>query len=308
MKIEGVVISCYKHDVSLTRLCVASIRLWYPDLAIWLLKDRQQGDFCTREIERHWRTRVYPSNRRAQGWGFGKLEAMTDLPERRLLFIDSDIVFAGPVIDRLEAFHEDVVVDKAEWSDSEIETQFFSLDRLSELDKTFKFPGWGFNGGQIIATTGCLRREDLDPYFDWDARVVKRPDVFKMGDQGLTNYIVQRKVQDGLLSLRREPFMVWPGKPTNVEHVRVADLTRGRGRPELIHWAGLRWGRQITEMPRSDILLHFEDLYYSSVPRGGLIRVWRRCAASVEARMLGPMKIRLTWMRDRLRSRRPFAH
>ena len=36
MKIEGVVIACYALDVELTRACVASVRFWYPDIAIWL--------------------------------------------------------------------------------------------------------------------------------------------------------------------------------------------------------------------------------------------------------------------------------
>ena len=51
MRIEGVAISCYRFDVDLTRLCVASIRFWYPHIPIWLLKDRQYGDFDTDEIE-----------------------------------------------------------------------------------------------------------------------------------------------------------------------------------------------------------------------------------------------------------------
>ncbi len=60
MKIEGVAISCYKFDVYLTRLCVASIRFWYPHIPIWLLKDRHYGDFDTREIEKYWNVQAYP--------------------------------------------------------------------------------------------------------------------------------------------------------------------------------------------------------------------------------------------------------
>ena len=41
MKIEGVAISCYHFDVELMQLCVASIRIWYPHIPIWQLKDRQ---------------------------------------------------------------------------------------------------------------------------------------------------------------------------------------------------------------------------------------------------------------------------
>ena len=76
MKIEGVVISCYRFDLELTRVCVASIRYWYPDIPIWLLKDRHYGDFSTHEIEKQWRAQVYPQREKTLGWGFGKLEVM----------------------------------------------------------------------------------------------------------------------------------------------------------------------------------------------------------------------------------------
>src|SRR5690242_19280319 len=95
MKIEGIVISCYPLDLELTRICVASVRFWYPHIPIWLLKDRRYGDFDTREIERYWNAQVYPSRQKIQGWGFGKLEVMSELPKRRLLFLDSDIVLVG---------------------------------------------------------------------------------------------------------------------------------------------------------------------------------------------------------------------
>lgn len=86
MKIEGVVISCYRSDLRLTRICVASVRFWYPDVPIWLLKDRHYGDFDTGEIEKYWNAQVYPTRQKTQGWGFGKLEVMTELPKRQLLF------------------------------------------------------------------------------------------------------------------------------------------------------------------------------------------------------------------------------
>ena len=62
MKIDGICIACYRHDVELTRLCVASIRYWYPDIPIWLVKDQKYGPFSTREIEKVWRVGVFASD------------------------------------------------------------------------------------------------------------------------------------------------------------------------------------------------------------------------------------------------------
>jgi len=291
MRIEGVVISCYAFDVQLTRLCVASIRFWYPHIPIWLLKDRQYGDFNTREIERYWNVQVYPGRQKNLGWGFGKLEVMTELPARRLLLLDSDIVFAGRVIDRLERFDEDLIVDKEDLDTTVVEGHFFPLGRLRQLDPKFEFPGYCFNSGQIVATTGRIRREDFDGLLDWQIRTVKHPEVFKMGEQGLVNYMVLRKAQDGKLTIRREPFMVWPGEAARAEHIQVRDFTPEGRHQELIHWAGLRWGKTLEEMPRSDILSYFEKIYYRRVPLGAWLREWRRARFRIDRTFITPLKI-----------------
>jgi hypothetical protein len=291
MKIEGVAISCYRFDVELTRLCVASIRFWYPHIPIWLLKDRHYGDFDTREIEKCWSVQVYPGRQKTLGWGFGKLEVMTETPARRLLLLDSDLVFAGRVIDRLERFDQDLIVDKCDFDATAIEVQFFLLDKLRQLDPEFAFPGYGFNTGQIVATTGRLSKQDFDGLLDWETRTVKHSEVFKKGEQGLFNYVVLRKMQHGQLTIHREPFMVWPGAAAHAEHIHLEDLTCDGRQQQVIHWAGLGWGKALEEMPRSEILLHFEDIYYSRVPLGAWLRQWRRLRLWLRHSFPAPLKI-----------------
>lgn len=290
MNIDGVVVFCYKFDLQHTRICVASIRIWYPGLPIWLLKDRRYGEFSTTEIERAWNVRVYPTVRRVQGWGFGKLEVLIQLPARRLLLVDSDVAFVGPVIDRLEQFDEDLIVDKEEFSPENIAVQFFALDKLQQLDPNFKFPGYGFNTGQIVANTGSLRREDFDGLVDWDARTVAHPEIFRKGEQGLLNYVVLRKMQQSSLSVRREPFMIWPGEVRRTSHIAVHDLHRDSPHQQVLHWAGLCWGRPLKQIPRSDILLHLEHLYYSRVPLGSYIRPLRKLDDWTARALIAPGK------------------
>jgi hypothetical protein len=289
MKIDGVVISCYVLDVYFTRVCVASIRLWYPELPIWLLKDRQYGDFDTREIESNWNVQVYPSRQRNLGWGFGKLEVLCEPPTRRLLLLDSDIVFAGRVIERLESYDEDIIVES--FDETAIEQEFFSLDALRKVDPSFNFPGYGFNTGQFVTTTGKITKDDFAGLVDWQTRAVMRPDVFKMGEQGVLNYVAQRKAEQGALTIRREAFMVRPGKGSRAKHIHVEDLNREGRHQELIHWAGLRWGKTLAEMPRSDILLHFEKLYYQRIKFGDWLKEWRLARFRIDRRFITPAKI-----------------
>ena len=290
MKIDGVIVSCYRFDLEFTRICVASIRFWYPDIPIWLLKDQQYGNFNTREIERYWNVQVYPAQEKL-GWGFGKLVVMTELPPRRFLFLDSDTAFAGRVLDHLEKFDENLIVENKDYAAiGEVEDQFFSLHEIHQLDPAFAFPGFGFNTGQFVATTGLVTKKDFDGLVDWQTRTVKHPEAFKKGEQGLLNYVALRKLQRGQLTLRREPLMVWPGEMDRAKHIQLADFTSEGRHHQVIHWAGLRWGKAPEEMLRSDILLHFQKIYYERVPLGTLLHTLRRARFRVQRGLLTPFK------------------
>ena len=288
MRIEGIVLSCYIRDVYFTRVCVASIRYWYPHIPIWLLKDHHCGDFSTREIENKWNVQVYPGLQKDLGWGFGKLEVLTSSPARRLLLLDSDIVFAGRVIDRLEQFNEDFVVES--FDETKIEEQFFSLSGLRQVDQAFEFPGYGFNTGQIVATTGKLTKQDFESLVNWQTRSIIHTEVFKMGEQGLLNYMVLRNVQKRKVTIRREPFMVWPGEASRAEHIQLKHIDPEGRQQQLIHWAGLRWGKTLDEMPRSEILLHFERMYYQRVRFGSWLKRWRLSIFRIDRSLITPFK------------------
>jgi hypothetical protein len=294
LKIEGVIISSYRYDVELTRICVASIRYWYPDIPIWLVKDRHYGDFGTREIEKHWRVQVYPERQKNLGWGFGKLEVMTELPRRRFLFVDSDTVFAGRVIEHLEQFDEDFIVENRDYAAAnQVEQEFFALTRLAALDSGFRFPGFGFNGGQIVASTGAITKQDLNGLVNWQTRRVEHPDIFRNGDQGLLNYLVLRKLQHQELTLRREPLMAWPGGEEAARHIQVSDFTPEGKHHQVIHWTGLRWGKTIEEMPRPEVLRHFEDIYYGPIILGSLKRRWRWTRFRIRRDFVDPLKAKI---------------
>jgi hypothetical protein len=277
--------------MDMTRICVASIRFWYPDIAIWLLKDKSYKNFNTREIERHWNVQEYPVETKNLGWGFGKLDVITDLPSRRILLLDSDTAFSGPVIDELECFAEDLIVESKDYvTSNQIETQFFSLEKLRKVDPSYRFPGFGFNTGELVVNTGVITKQDFDGLVDWRARRVKHPDVFRLAEQGVLNYIVHRKMQLGQLSVRRHPFMVWPGDIEDANRIKVEDLTSESQHRYVIHWAGMRWGKLPEEMPRPDVLLHFERLYYQRIPFGDILRYWRRAVFRFHRGVVSPLK------------------
>ena len=48
-----IVVCCHKKDYFLARICVASIRYYYPSILIELVKDEGNGKFNTTELEKN---------------------------------------------------------------------------------------------------------------------------------------------------------------------------------------------------------------------------------------------------------------
>ena len=77
--IERMYVAACAKDFHLTRLCVASIRFWYPDIPITLIPDFNAGQFDSRPLERDWNVDVFKAEIRNFGWGFSKLETCFSL-------------------------------------------------------------------------------------------------------------------------------------------------------------------------------------------------------------------------------------
>jgi lipopolysaccharide biosynthesis glycosyltransferase len=290
MKIEKIYIACHKYDLRLARICVASIRYWYPEIPIYLIKDHFNGNFSTAESERAWNVRVFETSKRIFGWGMSKLEPVFSDNGGRFLVLDSDTVFIGRVLDRLDEFSENFVVHFEEQPAQRVKEIYFDVDKLHEFDPTFIYSGHTFNTGQYVATGGILRREDFAAV-NWEVSppTLKDSEIFKNGEQGVLNYVLLKKAATSELTLASVPFMRWPGY--GIDDIDIGKFNDTSPYQNIIHWAGLTRPR-ISAMPRSDILEFFEDYYYSRISMGQLVKGWRSMGNSV-ANMKARTKRRL---------------
>jgi hypothetical protein len=266
-RIHRIYVAAHRGDLRLTRICVASVRTWYPQIPIFLLKDEVGGAFCTREIEEVWNVQLWPTAERTFGWGFIKLEPLFDSERVRYLMLDSDIVFLGRVIDALETFDADFVVQKELQPDQDVAPLYFDAAKIrASLNPHFAEPAFTFNSGQYVATSGLIRRTDFDDLVVWsEPRRVRYPEMFNPGDQGVLNYVVNEQCAAGTLSVARTPFMKW-GREEMAEF-DLAALDDASPYPFVIHWAGLKKVR-MGQMLRADILRHFERAYYARIDNG----------------------------------------
>lgn len=277
MPVNKVAIACFKKDLFLLRPCVASIRYWYPEAEIYLIKDYIQGKFSTREIEENFNVKTFPAQRKFFGWPWSKLAVILHDQKAKYLFLDSDVVLLGKVLDRLNEFDDDFIVTgvRETQSSHNINAHYIDMKKIETFDPAYRFPGFGFNGGQIVMTSGMLKETDFESVINFEPSITsKHPDIFKHGDQGPLNYGFAKAAQNGKIKLRYEDFWIWPGIPA-AQTIDLQSIKNKVGSPYVLHWAGLK-PVDFRKYKRYDILKFYEDYYYSKVPGGKAKKFWRR--------------------------------
>jgi len=265
MKIDRIYIAGHKLDLHFTQCCIASIRRWYPHIPITLIKDESCGSYSTEDLEHYSNVDCFKTPRKLLGFGFGKLEALFLPTKERCLILDSDIVFVGKVLEVLEQHDEDFIVADAPSPPAEVPLHYFDIARLNELDPMFKFSGFTFNSGQIVATTGLLKRADFEPVVNFsEPPTLRYPGTFAPGEQGILNYVLFKKLQEGKISLRRVSFMWWAGW-LDEKTVKTKKLTNSSPYPMLVHWAGFDQNASFDAIRNGHLLRHFESYYKSRI-------------------------------------------
>lgn len=284
---DCIYITAAAHDTRFTRICVSSVRFFYPDVPIRLLLGGKIHPASLEEVKSLWNVEVAAVPTGEYGWGFIKLEPLLQTNGRRFLVLDSDTMLLGPVLASLANETSDFIVDAEHVSDEHAKQIYYDWDGLQQIDPAAQRPVFLFNTGQWCGRTGVLTRADFGHWVEWSLpRRLTRPDLFKNGEQGLLNYVVNEKARAGSLSVSRVPLMRWPGH--DLSDIDLAKVARGADSPyrQIVHWAGFKAARLET-LPRADLLLHFERLYYQR--HGGerlrLARA-RRCAWEYRGRQL----------------------
>ncbi len=273
-----VYVVCNRDDYYRARPCVASIRYFHPDVEITLVKDETNGPFSTSELEHAFDVSTWVPPRARCGF-FSKLEVMLRPERERFFLMDSDILFVGPVLDLFEDSEADFVVSWEPGEDSE-RREFYSYKRLTErIDADFRFPGYHFCNGNIVATSGLLKRTDFEPFVDFAKPVpeLRFPEIFFAQDQGVINYVLQSKDANGELTIEKKKFMIW-GFGAAAKRIRLDEVAKRAFRPALVHWAGAK-SLTFDGDPAGELWHFFDREYHQRVRFGGVKRrareAWR---------------------------------
>ncbi len=265
--VERVYIAGYKYDVRYARCCVASIRQYYQDIPITLIKDRFYGEYWTKDIEEYWNVDVLDIGDRVFSWGFSKFEPLFLEKKERVLVVDADIVMLGPVLSLFKNISEEFIVSGHNVEHEFQTQQYYDLEKIKEFDPEFEHPGYAFNSGQMVLTSGIFTRNDLDPFVRFtNPPSLRQENLFQYGDQGLFNYFLFKQQQLRQISLKSIPFME-SGEYSLLEKIKANDIGNYTHKPLIIHWAGIR-GYRFSNTPAGHILQYFENRFYQEISFG----------------------------------------
>ena len=305
--VDRIYLAACARDARLTRICLASIRYFYPDAPIQVLA----GDILQRglaqELRKHWNVEVADLPAGDYGWGLVKLEPLFGPPGQRFLVVDVDTVFTGKVLDLRASSDAPFLVDDERLSDADFKRLYYDWDKLAAIDPKVQSARAAFNVGQWFGTAGLVPREAFDAWVAWTLpRKLRYPDLFMGGDQGVMNYVVlQREAFEGL-AIERRTIMRWPGN--GMDGLDATSVAAGTAPPLIVHWAGMK-ATLLRNMVGGDLLQFFEDHYYRQMPLGAArkrLALWRHIWIQWSFAVSRRLKLRLqTWFKPRPARRPP---
>jgi hypothetical protein len=268
--IDCIYVAASARDARYTRICVASIRYFYPDVPIRLLAGSTLQRGLAKELHRYWGVELVDLPRGDYGWGLVKLEPLFGPAGHTFLLMDADTVLAGPVLDLRAPSDAPFFVDNEKLPKADSKRLYYDWESLSKLDPNVQSAQRAFNSGQWFGTAGLLTREDFDPWINWTMpRTLRHPEYFMGGEQGVLNYVVLQKEALSGLRVDRCTIMRWPGH--SMDGLDAESVSKRTAPPLIVHWAGMKKMR-LRHMVGSDLLLHFERFYYDRLPGGTLRR------------------------------------
>jgi hypothetical protein len=300
---DCIYIAAAAHDARHTRICVASIRHFYPAIVIKLLPGGRLERGLRQELARYWDVGVAAVAPGDYGWGFVKLEPLFGPAGQRFLVVDSDTVFAGPVLDAFATSAADFVVDDEQQSEADTHRLYYDWRKVAAVEPAARAPQFVFNSGQWFGTAGILTRDDFASLIDWTMpRRLKHPEFFMPGDQGVLNYVLNQKATPGPLRVERRRIMRWPGH--GMDGITALSIMNHTAPAVVVHWAGFKAAR-LRALPGPDVLSLFERCYYAKLSLGFVGVRLRRCRYVVTA-IVHDLSTRMRPLRRRL-ARSPAA-
>ena len=248
MKNFGVIISCCHKDYNFAKGCCESVRYYLGDIPICLIID---GAFSTQNLTRKYgihviqRDNVVHPELKSKSFGFGltKMIAFWESPWDNFLFLDADTVVWGDLLKYTNFDDFDLIIDKnPTWSEADISKFYFDTHAIEEHFPDFQWrdnPYWVT--GVFFAKKNIFSLQQYISLLDFNSQ---NPGVFKLGEQGILNFMAFQNVQAGNIKIDIRKMQTLVRQHSTTQLQQWFQIEEGGARrdhhpiPSVIHWAG----------------------------------------------------------------------
>ena len=133
---------------SVPRICIASIRYFYPEVSIKLLAGDIIQSGLAAEVKKFWNVDLAILPIGDYGWGMVKLEPLFQPPGQRFMVVDVDTVFTGKVLDLRAQSGAPFLVDDEQLSDVDFARLYYDWHKPRKIDPNVQSPTRAFNVGR----------------------------------------------------------------------------------------------------------------------------------------------------------------
>lgn len=262
-----IVVFANAKDFFLTKICIASIRYYYPNIEIILVKDELNGRFNSRILQNIYNVKELRLSKKFFGWAAAKLHFLIEVDENKnYLCIDSDIIFVGKVLSKFEYCKSDFIVssEEYEWSDV-VKRVFVDPEKVISYYPNYSFPGFFFNAGQTIVNPSKITAEDFNGVFDPNRYPYYQDrNVFCCVDQSILNALLPSLKNENRISFEGVEFM-----KSSTEFFQKNENnsieTLSENNHFLVHWAGDIRECNLKKMKGSELLYFFQNEFESNL-------------------------------------------
>ena len=250
MKIEnkfGIVITCYRGDIHFTKGLLASIKYFCGDIPICLIVD---GSFKIKNLGKAYNIVKVLRKENVQneflknncfGTRFSNLVAFYENPFERFLYIDSDTVLWGNILENFNPKSADFIHGEPHepYTPFIIKHQYFDFDRIFNYTESFNWEGCHFfNSGIFSMKTGIFSIDEVK-----ELRQICKTDrtLMPRDVQGLLSICVYRnflKKNITVLEAKLQTIMPMFEKEELTKMFVFVDEKPIINNNTIIHWAG----------------------------------------------------------------------
>jgi len=148
---------------------------------------------------------------------------------------------------------------------------FLDAERILPYYKDYVYPGFFFNAGQTVVTTGIVKRDIFLPAFNPDRYPYYRnPAVFPLVDQSIPEYRAAIMMQRKELTISTTPYMLWSGDFFKDGANGEIESFKDGHHQHLVHYAGELRTREIERMKGTGTAGFFRAFYHNRLKQAAV--------------------------------------